>query len=153
MHARMLGYLVCHNILYQYRSQAKSLSRGTGCKGFYSLMKLPSHNPVRQTTPDSMHTIKDAIEHIFKLIIGKEDSVKVRKAEIQLGRFGITSPVIKKKNGSKDSDDCGVPFRLSDQEIKIADERALSILIPRHIDYLPGAIFSFYIGSHMITSR
>ena len=47
--------------------------------------------------PDSMHTVKDAVEHIFKLIIGKEDSVKVRKAEIELGRFGITSPVIKKK--------------------------------------------------------
>ena len=92
--------------------------------------------------PDSMHTVKDAVEHIFKLIIGKEDSVKVRKAEIELGRFGITSPVIKKKKGSKGSDDRGVPFRLSDQEIKIADERALSILVPRHIDYLPGAIFS-----------
>ena len=66
MHVRMymLGYLVCLNILYQYRSQAKSLSRGTGCKGSYSLMKLPSHNPVRQTTPDSMHTIKDTVEHI-----------------------------------------------------------------------------------------
>lgn len=50
--------------------------------------------------------------------------------------------MIKKKKGSKDSDDRGVPFWLSDQEIKIADERALSILIPRHIDYLPGAIFS-----------
>ena len=58
--------------------------------------------------PDSMHTVKDAVEHIFKLIIGKEDSVKVRKAEIELGRFGITSPVIEKKKGSKGSDDCGV---------------------------------------------
>ena len=34
-------------------------------------MKLISHYPLRPTVPDAMHTIKDAVEHVFNLIIGK----------------------------------------------------------------------------------
>lgn len=92
-------------------------------------MKLPSHDPIRQTTPDAMRTISDVTEHIFKLIVGREDSVKVRKAKIELGnRFSIRSTLIEKKQ-------C-VPFRLSVDELKIADDHALGILAPPHIDFL-----------------
>jgi len=38
------------------------IKRATGCKGTYALMKLPGHDRIMQTLPDSMHTVKDAIE-------------------------------------------------------------------------------------------
>ena len=47
----------------------------------YALMKLPCHNRLIQVFPDTMHTIKDAVEHVFNIITGAEDSVKVRNAE------------------------------------------------------------------------
>ena len=53
-------------------------------------MELEFHNPILQTVPDAMHTVKDAIEHLFYLIVGKEDSVKVRQAEVELQRFGVS---------------------------------------------------------------
>ena len=45
-------------------------------------MKLKNHDQLSQTVPDAMHTIKVVMEHLFNLIIGKEDSLKVRQAEI-----------------------------------------------------------------------
>ena len=36
--------------------------------------KLPTHNPVTQTTPDAMHTVKDTIVNIFDLITGRDDT-------------------------------------------------------------------------------
>ncbi len=52
-------------------------------------MRMPFHNRTTQAYPDAMHTVKDAVEHIFNLIIGKVDSAKVRKAEIELNRFDL----------------------------------------------------------------
>jgi hypothetical protein len=52
-------------------------------------MKLENHDPLSQTVPDAMHTIKVVMEHLFNLIIGKEDSSKVRQAEIEVRRFGL----------------------------------------------------------------
>lgn len=37
--------------------------------------------------PDAMHMVKDAVEHVFNVMVGKEDSMKVRQAEADLGRF------------------------------------------------------------------
>ena len=34
-------------------------------------MRLPYHNRVEQTTPDAMHTVKDCIEKLLYLLIGK----------------------------------------------------------------------------------
>ena len=50
-------------------------------------MWLHNHNPLKQTYPNAMHTIKDVIEKMFALIIGRQDSVKVRNTEKKLGRF------------------------------------------------------------------
>ena len=44
-----------------YRKDAELITKNTGCKGAYSLMKLPHHDPIMQTTPDVMHTVKDTI--------------------------------------------------------------------------------------------
>lgn len=126
--------------LHACRSQETAISQSTGCKGSYSLMKLPFHDPLEQTVPDAMHTIKDAVEHLFNLITGKEDSVKVRAAEVASGRFGITSSAISKRTkGAKKPD---VPYLLTPEQISIANQRALSIRTPAHIDYVSKQIFS-----------
>ena len=75
-----------------YRSQATAIAKSTGCKGSYPLMKLEGHNPMEQTVPDSMHTIKDAVEHYFYLIVGKENcSAKTLQCEQQLQRLASVS--------------------------------------------------------------
>ena len=48
------------------------------------------HDPISQTVPDAMHTVKVVMEHLLYLIVGREDSVKVRQAEIELQRFNLT---------------------------------------------------------------
>ena len=123
------------------RSHATAISQATGCKGSYSLMKLSTHNPIKQTVPDVMHTIKVVIEHVFKLLIGKEDSANVRKAEKELGRnFACaTIPGGQKKKRGQLTD---VTFRLSSEQLKVANERCQSIVTPLHVDFIPGAIFS-----------
>ena len=89
------------------RAQAQTMAKGTGCKGSYVLMNLPHHNRIKQVFPDAMHTIKVVIEHIFNLITGKEDSKKVRKAEIQLGRLCLQESTPDTKNNC--STPCSIP--------------------------------------------
>ncbi len=63
-------------------------------------MRLPNHNQLLQTFPDAMHTIKDTIERIFFLLIGKANLHKIELAEIANGRFGFKSvPSRKRKRG------------------------------------------------------
>ena len=50
-----------------YRSQATQISKSTGCKGS-STSKTYLNYQIKQTVPDAMHNIKDAIEHYFYLI-------------------------------------------------------------------------------------
>lgn len=52
------------------RTQARLLAKSTGCKGSYSLMRLPQHDRINQTVPDAMHTVKDCVEKLVCLIIG-----------------------------------------------------------------------------------
>jgi hypothetical protein len=49
-------------------------------------MKLPSHNRLVQAFPDAMHTIKDSIERVFFILIGKTNLGKVLAAELASGR-------------------------------------------------------------------
>ena len=53
-----------------FRAQANMIARATGCKGTYSLMKLPEHDRLAQTVPDAMHTTKDLIEKLVHLVAG-----------------------------------------------------------------------------------
>ena len=81
---------------------------------------------MQQTVPDSMHTIKDAVEHYFYLIVGKEHSSgKTLQCEKGLKRFASTSP-----------------YTINKEQIKIADERACSIICPQHVDFTSSAFFS-----------
>ena len=105
-----------------------------------SLMKLPNFNPMIQSIPDAMHTVKDAVVNLHELMIGKDDTMNCRKCEVTHGeRFGITAASLKKKIDRKKPD---VPYSLSTAEIKIADSRASSIITPLHVDFVPGNIFS-----------
>ena len=132
------------------------IAKATGCKSSYVLMRLPHHDRVMQVYPDAMHTIKDAMVHVFHIMVGKEDSAKVRKAEGQLKRFGISTMEeseegatgatgakgTKRKRKRKATKGLpAVPFRLSDDEIKVANSRVTSVILPSH-DFSPKDIFS-----------
>lgn len=122
-----------------HRASAAAVSKATGCKGSYCFMKLPFHNRLTQCHPDGMHTIKDVVEHIYNLIIGRDHITKVQSSEIAIKRFGLKrridgTPV--RRVALID-----VPFRLSAEDIKVANSRATSVSIPSP-DFTPGAIFS-----------
>lgn len=120
------------------------IAQATGCKGKYALMDLDNHNPITQTVPDAMHTVKVAVEHLFMLIVGKEDSMKVRQAEIELGRFGLrtsSTPAAPARKQRK-NELAEAPFRITKKERKLADERACTIICPVHIDFIPRAFFA-----------
>ena len=124
--------------LHHYRTHADAVRSATGSKGSYSLMKHPFHDPIKQTVPDAMHVIQDVAEHILKLITGTDDTMKVRKCEMDLKRFGILSTKISKQaSGSAD-----VPYILSHADIGLANVRASNICVPLHIDFIPGHFFS-----------
>jgi len=50
------------------------LAKGTGCKGKYPFLDLQHHDPVLQTVPDAMHTVKDAIVNLYDLVTGRDDT-------------------------------------------------------------------------------
>ena len=110
------------------------ITKNTGCKGTYSLMKLAHRDPIIQTTPKSMHTVKDAIVNIFDVVTGKDDSVNCRTCEFNLGeRFGITQDTLKKRIQRKDPN---VQYSLSSTDLVIADKRA-----PIHIGFVHSDIY------------
>lgn len=123
----------CHSLKHYFRSQAAAIAKSTGCKGTYPLLKLKYHDPIKQTVPDAMHTIKDAIEHFFYLIVGKDDCSKTVQSELELERF------LCKRNGEIVST---TPYKMSKEEKKIADTRASSVICPQHVDFSSSAFFS-----------
>ena len=121
-------------------TKRKEISRSKGCKGSYSLRKLPFHERLLNTPVEPMHLIKDIVEHIVRLLCGMEDSVKVREEERERNRFR-TSWVQTGKPGLPPA-----PFRLSVGEIRIANERAKSVCVPAGFDWKPSAVFSRPVG-------
>ena len=75
------------------KTHAKSTAKESGCKGISSFMLLPGHDRTKQAFPDPMHTIPNAIQALFKLMTGKDNAVKVRKAENEAGRFGAACEI------------------------------------------------------------
>ena len=82
-----------------YRQMAMAIAKSTGCKSSNSLMRLPGHNRTSQCFPDAMHTVKDCIERIFFLLIGKVNLDKITKCEKTLNRFGFNESSRKRKRG------------------------------------------------------
>ena len=103
-------------------------------------MKLPNFNPVTQSIPDAMHTVKDALLNLHELMTGKDDTISCRKCELTHGqRFGITAASLTQKIDRKQP---GVPYSLSKAEMEVADNRARTIITPTHVGFVPGNIFS-----------
>lgn len=138
MQLPLTNFVYC--ISYLYRKDAELITKNTGCKGVYSLMKLPHHDPIAQIAPDAMHTVKDVIVNIFDIITGRDDTVNCRTCEFNLGeRFGITQEILKKKIQRKNPN---VPYSLSSADVIVADRRATSVISPAHIGFVPGPFFS-----------
>ena len=104
-------------------------------------MKLPNHDRTLQTFPDAMHTVKDAIERVFFLLIGKSRLEKIADLEGRLKRFGFGGQSRKRKR----SDQLVItktkhPYVLSPDERKLADARSKMIVMTSN-DFIPGEIF------------
>ena len=82
-------------------------------------MDLDYHDPISQTVPNAMHTVKVVMEHLVDLIVGKEDSKKVREAEIERQRFDLmcTSAPVAPATKQRKNELGFAPFRLSKDEI------------------------------------
>jgi hypothetical protein len=115
----------------------KKIFQESGCKGPYSLIKLPSHDRYLSTPVEPMHLIKNIAEHIVKLLSGIEDSLKVRLEEKNRKRFR-TAWV---KSGHEREPLPQAPFSLSQQEISVAKNRAFSVVVPAGIDWKRRKLF------------
>lgn len=117
--------------------ERKELAQETGCKGSYSLRKLPLHERILNTPVEPMHLIKNIVAHCINLIAGNEDSYKVREEEKVRRRFPMSWL---KDNHQKKLPPA--PFALSKDDITLADERAMRMLVPTGFDWRPREIFS-----------
>lgn len=64
------------------------IAKETGVKGHCAVERLPNYLGISECSqPDGMHTVKDFVENIFKLVNGVTDSPAVRAEESNLGRF------------------------------------------------------------------
>ena len=69
------------------KTQAANVAKATGCKGVNCFMLLPNHDRTKQIFPDLMHDLKNIVVTFFDLITGRGDTVKVRNAEKEFGKF------------------------------------------------------------------
>lgn len=153
------------------KTQSSRVASGTGCRGVYMLaQKCPGFDRVQQTMPDAMHTVAVQVKHLHRCLAGKasEDSLAVRKQEMELNRFpecwprstcspGDTGPssskcskrgknkkeVKKNERGEKESFSLPTaPFGLTKQQLEEADRRARQVIVPTGDSFSPGPIFS-----------
>ncbi|XP_069109797.1 uncharacterized protein [Argopecten irradians] len=57
------------------KTRASVIATATGCKGPYALMKLPGHNRLQESLPDSCHTIKDVTQNIMNVITNRNVNI------------------------------------------------------------------------------
>lgn len=135
---------ICYSSSCYYRKQttaAMAISKKTGYKHSYCFMKLPNHNYITQVYPDAMHTVKDCIENIYFLLIGKVNLDNIKSSETSMGRFYNTTRKRRRGKSATDHDNMRThPYVLSSEEIKIADMRSKAIIMPNK-DFNPGSIF------------
>lgn len=123
-------------------AKRKNVARESGCKGPYSLRRLPQHNRHLNTPVESMHTLKNVGEHIVGLLSGKRDSMKVRQEERSRNRFRDTWTT---SNSSLPE----APFCFNKDEAAVANERILCIKVPHGTDWRSQQIFSKSIHCHL----
>lgn len=115
-------------------AEMKELSQETGCKGPYSLRRLPFHDRYQNTPVEPMHLLKNIAEHIVKLLSGITDSVKVRLEEKYRRRF---------KECWVEGDELPpAPFQLKPEEKCVANNRAVRIKVPHGTDWNVHQLFS-----------
>ena len=90
------------------------------------------HNHIKQVYVDAMPLLKiNVMEHLYLLIIGKEDSEKVQEVEAQLNHFGqeLESSTSKKKRGEEVSKVSlpRAPFRMTAEVIATANSHVCLI--------------------------
>ena len=69
------------------KSERIELTQSTGCKGTYSLSRLPNHDTLMCTPVEPMHVFKNVSEHLVSLLTGRTDTIKVRMEEKLRNRF------------------------------------------------------------------
>ena len=77
-----------------------------------------------QVLPDAMHTIKDVVEKIIKLITADETAIKKV----------VETEVILKSDHAADGK---LPFCMSREQTQLAGKCAQSIIIPANLNYMP----------------
>ena len=132
---------VIENAVQEYdrastRKVKNEVVRKYGCKGSYILQQLPEHNRSHNTPVEPMHVIKDVTEAIVRLVAGVTDTMKVRLDEKARGRF--QSSWIESTNAKLPS----APFSLPGDQLKIANSRANSIVVPSSFDWRPRDLFT-----------
>ena len=120
------------------------LARETGCKGPYSLRRLPHHDRYLSTPVEPVHLLKNVAERIVHTLNGIKDSLKVRREE-ERGRFRNTWVA----TGNEKRPLPDAPFSLKPNEVVIADKRLLSIKVPHGTDWKCQKLFDKSISSHM----
>lgn len=134
-------YVDSANAKYEAAStnaERRSITQETGCKGSYALRRLPNHDRLMCTPVEPMHVLKNVSEHLVSLMIGRSDSVKLRKEEKLRKRFQLSRV--------DDSHDARIPlppapFRLTKEEIKLANERCINIKVPSWVDWKHRQLF------------
>ena len=88
-----------------------------------------------------MHTVKDSIERVFFLLIGKSKLKKITLLESKLKRFGFGEQLRKRKRGAQSVvAKPQHPYVLSSDELKLADARS-KLIVMTNTDFNPGEIF------------
>jgi len=128
MYLSSFVFVVCSS-----KSNTATIVKRTGCEGEHPFIELPHHNPVQQTAPDAMHTVKDAVCNIYDLIAGKDNTVKC-KWKLR-GSFGLSTATLKKKICHKNPI---VSYSLSTSDLRLANNRALEIKTSLLVDFTPG---------------
>lgn len=137
------------------KSERIELTQSTGCKGTYSLSRLPNHDRLMCTPVEPMHVLKNVSEHLVSLLTGRTDTIKVRMEEKLRNRF--RSSWVGNDHGAR-TPLPPAPFRLTKDEIKVANLRCVSIKVPTWVDWKHKKLFvkTVYVKSvewkHVLTS-
>ena len=110
------------------QNQKKKHLKETGHAGEYAFLRAPGHDRTSQTVPDGMHTLADAIQSMFDIILGKMKET-FKKFEVKVGRASSCDPSSHRNKRAR-TEDSTAPWELSAAGLETADEIARSIRYP-----------------------